>query len=60
MDITEDVVKLVAQKISRRLLPNGMDSEALQGWLLKFGENSKKLLISLEMFVDWISNNNSL
>ena len=36
--------------------PGGTDSEALQGWLLKFGGDSKRLRTSVENFVDWISN----
>ena len=32
------------------------DSEALQGWLLKFEEDSKRLRTSVETFFDWISN----
>ena len=33
-----------------------MDSEALQGWLLKFGEDSTRLRTSVEIFVDWLAN----
>ena len=33
-----------------------MYSEALWGWLLKFGDDSKKLHISFEFFVDWLAN----
>ena len=33
-----------------------MDSEALQGWILKFRDHIKKLHISVESFVDWIDN----
>ena len=33
-----------------------MDSEALHGWLLKFGEDSTRLRTSVENFVDWIAN----
>ena len=51
MDITEDLVKLVACKISGVLGPGGTDSDALQGWLLKSGENSKKLHIIAEMLL---------
>ena len=36
--------------------PGYIDSEALQGWLLKFGEGNKKLCIDVEMFVDWLAN----
>ena len=42
MDITEDVVKLVVRKLSWISGPGGTDPETLQGWLLKFEEDSKK------------------
>ena len=58
MDITEDVVNLVAQKPSDNSGPGGTDSEDLQRWILKFREDIKKLRIHVEMFVEWIANNN--
>ena len=36
VEIMEDVVGSVAQKLSRNLVPVNTDLEALQGWLLKF------------------------
>ena len=57
MDITEDEVKLVTWKLSGSLGSGGTESEALQGWLLKFGDNSKRLHTSVETFADWIANN---
>ena len=54
--ITEDVVKLVACKLSGIACTGGTDSEALQGWLLKFREDRKKLRISVKYFVDWLAN----
>ena len=33
-----------------------MNSEALQGWLLKFRKDSTRLCISVETFVDWLPN----
>ena len=48
MDIMEDVVKLYAQKQSGSLGPSSTDPEALQGWILKFVEYSKKLCISVK------------
>ena len=36
--------------------PGGMDLEALQVWLLKFGDESKILCTSVEILVVWISN----
>ena len=56
MGITEDVVKLVACKLSGIACTGGTDSEALQGWLLKFREDRKKLRISVKYFVDWLAN----
>ena len=56
MNITEDVVKLIARKLLGGAGPGGTDSEALQGLLLKFGDYSKKLCISVEYFVKWVAN----
>ena len=56
MEITEIVVESVAQKLSGSAGPGGTDSEALQGLLLKFGDYSKKLCISVEYFVKWVAN----
>ena len=36
--------------------PGGTDSEALQGLLLKCGEDSTRLRTSVETFVDWLAN----
>ena len=58
VDIMEDVVESVSQEILGGSGPGGKDLEALQGWLLKFGEDSKKLRISAEIFVEWLANNN--
>ena len=57
MGITEGVVESVAQKISGSLGPGGTDLEALQGCLLKFEEDNKRLRTSVETFVEWLSNN---
>ena len=38
VDIMEDVVELVARKLSRSLGTSRMDSEALQSWVLKVAE----------------------
>ena len=46
----------VAHKLSGIAGPGGIDLEYLQGWLLKFGDHIKKLCISVEYFVDWLSN----
>ena len=52
MGITEDVFELVAPKLSGRSGPGGTDLEAIQGRLLKLGEDIKKLCISVEIFID--------
>ena len=36
--------------------PGGTESEALQGWILQFGEDSTRLRTSVEYFVDWLAN----
>ena len=36
--------------------PGGTDSEALQGWLLKFGQDSTRLCNIVETSVDWLAN----
>ena len=51
VNITEDVVKSVGRKFSGSLGPGYTDSESLQGWILKFGEDSKTLRISVEFFL---------
>ena len=56
VDITEDAVKLVAQKRLGTSGLGGMDSEALQGWLIKFGEDIKRLSNNVGTLVDWLSN----
>ena len=56
VNITEESVELVARKLSGSFRPGGTDSEALQGWLLKFGEGSTRLRTSVETFVEWIAN----
>ena len=48
--ITEEEVKSIAQKLLGKAGLGGTDLEALQGWLIKFRDNSKKL-IRVESFV---------
>ena len=55
VNITEETVKLVAGKLLGSSIPGGTDSEALQGWLLKFGE-STRLRTSVDTFMDWLVN----
>ena len=59
VDTTEEDVELVARKFSGISGPGGTESEALQGWPLKFGEDSTRLRNSVENFVDWLANGNS-
>ena len=56
VNITEEAVESVARKLSGSSVPGGTDSEALQGWLLKFGEYSTRLRTSVETFFDWLAN----
>ena len=46
----------VAQKLSGSSGPGSTDSEALQGWLQKFGEDSNRLHNSVEIVFDWLYN----
>ena len=57
MDITEDAVKSVAQKISGSSALGCKDPEALQGWILDFGKNRKIFHSSFKTLVGWLSNN---
>ena len=52
----EYVVQSFVQKLPGSAGTSGTDLEALQGWLLKFGDHSKKLWVSVESFMDWMSN----
>ena len=36
--------------------PGGTDLETIQVWLMKFGEDSTKLLTTVETFVGWLAN----
>ena len=56
VDITGEAVESVAQKRLGGSGPRGMDSEALQVWLMKFGEDSTRLCTSVDNFVNWITN----
>ena len=56
MDITKDVVELVARKLLRSAGPDGTNLEALQGCLLKLGEHRRDILISVEFSMDWLTN----
>ena len=58
--ITKDVVESVTWKLSSSVGAGGIYSEALQGWLLKFGYHSKKLCISVEYYMYWLANQKPL
>ena len=60
VDNTENVVKSVVQKILGSSGPGGTDSESLQGWILKLGEDRNKLCTSVENFVNWLDNKSLL
>ena len=57
LNIKEDAAESVAQKRSGSSGPGGVDSEALHGWISKFGGNRKILRTCVENFVNWIANN---
>ena len=50
------MVKLVARKLSGIKGPDGAELEAIHGRILKFREDRKKLLISIEFFLEWLAN----
>ena len=50
VNITEEAVESVVQFFSGSSGPGGTDSEALQVWLLKFGEDSNRIRTSMETF----------
>ena len=56
IDITEEAVESVARKLLRSSGPGGTDSEALQGWLLKFEEDITRLHTRVVTFIDWLAN----
>ena len=55
-DITEEAVESAARKLSGSSGPGGTNLEALQGWLLKFGDDSTRLRTSMEAFMEWLAN----
>ena len=56
VNITEEAVESVARKLSGISGPGGTESEALEVWLLKFGEDCTRLRTRLETFMDWLAN----
>ena len=56
VDITEDSVEKVARRLSGSAGVGGTDIHALQHWLLRFSNASRKLRQALADFTDWLSN----
>ena len=50
VNITEESVESVARKRSGRSIQGGTDSKEIQGWILKFGEDSTRLRTSVDFF----------
>ena len=55
LNIAEEALKLVTCKLYGCSGPGGTDSEELQGWIMKLGEDSKGLRTSVKTFVDWLA-----
>ena len=60
VDITEVSVEYVARKRLGSSGLGGTGSEALQGWLLKCGDDSTRLRTIFGNLVDWLANGSSL
>ena len=56
--ITEDVVESVAQKLSGSAGPSRTNLEALQGYLLKLGDHSRKLCFNVKYYVAFLAKTN--
>jgi hypothetical protein len=56
VDICEEAVETGARRHSGSAGLGGMDSHALQHWLLRFGVASWKLHTAVAEFTDWLSN----
>ena len=55
LDITADTVMTVATKLSGAAGPGGIDSMALQQWLLRFGVSSSLLREAVAHFTRWLA-----
>ena len=51
MNIMEDVVESVAQKVLRSLAPSGTNLDALQWWVLNYGRKAKKCVLVLKFLL---------
>jgi hypothetical protein len=56
LDITEELIKKVAQCLSGSVGPGGADTQAIQHWLLRFGQTSQGLGKAVCEFTDWMAN----
>ena len=56
VDITDDVVSVVAGRLSGGAVPGGTDSVSLQHWLLRFGAASGELRLIVAEVGEWLSN----
>jgi hypothetical protein len=56
VDITADLVKDVASRLSGGAGPGGTDAVDLKNWLLRFGEESELLRTSLARLAEWLAN----
>ena len=54
--IAEEAIQSVSRKHFGSYGPGGTDFDALQGWLLKFEEDSSRLFTSVETFFNWLAN----
>ena len=56
LDITACTIESVARRMSGGAGPGGVDSMALQGWLLRFGKESIGLREAIASFTCWMAN----
>ena len=56
VDIMEEAFESVAHRLSGISGPGGTEYEAIQGWILKFMEDSTRLHTTMENFVDQLAN----
>eukprot|EP00957_Ditylum_brightwellii_P207023 15351107-Ditylum_brightwellii.AAC.1 len=56
LDVTDDVVQRVTTQMQGAAGPGGVDSMALQDWLLHFGEASCKLCEAVASIACWLAN----
>ena len=59
VDIMEDAVESVTQKLLGSFGPGVKELEALQGWILKFGDDRKRHRTSVETIVKCLENKSS-